>query len=63
MSMATVIHGELQDNYKSLKETMCSALVRMPKDDEVYVKKTLDAGVNSIMFPAVKNKKEAKKYC
>ena len=35
------------------------ALVRMPKDDEVYVKKTLDAGVNSIMFPAVKNKKEA----
>ena len=45
---------------QSLKETKCSALVRMPKDDEVYVKKTLDAGVNSIMFPAVKNKKEAK---
>ena len=45
---------------QSLKDTECSALVRMPKDDEVYVKKTLDAGVSSIMFPAVKNKKEAK---
>ena len=44
---------------QSLKETECSALVRMPKDDEVYVKKALDTGVNSIMFPAVKDKKEA----
>ncbi len=31
----------------------------MPKDDEVYVKKTLDTGVNSLMFPAVNNRKEA----
>ena len=45
---------------QSLKETECSALVRMPKDDEVYVKKALDTGVNSIMFPAVKDKIEAK---
>ena len=44
---------------QSLKETGCSPLVRMPKDDEVYVKKTLDTGVNSLMFPLVNNKKEA----
>ena len=44
---------------QSLKETECSPLVRMPKDDEVYVKKTLDTGVNSLMFPLVNNKKEA----
>ena len=44
---------------QSLKETLCSALVRMPKDDEVYVKKSLDSGVNCIMFPAVNNRKEA----
>lgn len=44
---------------QSLKETECSALVRMPKDDEVYVKKTLDTGANSLMFPAVNNKKDA----
>ena len=44
---------------QSLKETDCSALVRMPKDDEVYVKKTLDSGVNSLMFPLVNNRKEA----
>ena len=44
---------------QSLKDTECSALVRMPKDDEVYVKKTLDAGVNCLMFPAVNNRKEA----
>ena len=31
----------------------------MPKDAEVYVKKTLDTGVNSPMFPLVNNKKEA----
>ena len=44
---------------QSLKGTECSALVRMPKNDEVYVKKTLDAGVNCLMFPAVNNRKEA----
>tara|TARA_B100000401_G_scaffold427766_1_gene359682 strand:+ start:686 stop:1531 length:846 start_codon:yes stop_codon:yes gene_type:complete len=44
---------------QSLKETECSALVRMPKDDEVYVKKTLDTGVDCLMFPAVNNRKEA----
>ena len=44
---------------QSLKETECSPLVRMPKVDEVYVKKTLDTGVNSLMFPLVNNKKEA----
>ncbi len=44
---------------QSLKETMCSALIRMPKDDEVYVKKTLDTGANCLMFPAVNNKKQA----
>ena len=31
----------------------------MPKDDEVYVKKTLDTGVDCLMFPAVNNRKEA----
>jgi len=31
----------------------------MPRDDEVYVKKSLDSGVNCLMFPAVNNKKEA----
>ncbi len=44
---------------QSLKGTECSPLVRMQKDDEVYVKKTLDTGVNSLMFPLVNNKKEA----
>ena len=44
---------------QSIKETNCSALVRMPRDDEVYVKKSLDSGVNCLMFPAVNNKKEA----
>ena len=44
---------------QSLKETMCSALIRMPKDDEGYVKKTLDTGANCLMFPAVNNKKQA----
>ena len=44
---------------QSLKGTTCSALVRMPKDDEIYVKKTLDTGVNCLMFPAVNNKKDA----
>ena len=45
---------------QSIKETNCSALVRMPRDDEVYVKKSLDSGVNCLMFPAVNNKREAK---
>ncbi len=45
---------------QSLKETNCSALIRMPKDDEVYVKKTLDTGANCLMFPSVNNKVEAK---
>ena len=44
---------------QTIKETNCSALVRMPRDDEVYVKKSLDSGVNCLMFPAVNNKKEA----
>jgi len=44
---------------QSIKETNCSALVRMPRDDEVYVKKSLDSGVNCLMFPAVNNKREA----
>ncbi len=44
---------------QSIKQTECSALVRMPNDDEVYVKKSLDTGVNCLMFPAVNTKKDA----
>jgi len=39
----------------------CAAVVRLPSQDEVYVKKALDIGVDAIMVPQVRSSAEARR--
>lgn len=43
-----------------VQSTPCTALMRVPWNDAVYVKRVLDFGVEGIMFPAVNSAEEAR---
>lgn len=45
--------NDLVGQLRALKGTATSALVRVPSEDATYVHRALDAGVLSILFPAV----------
>jgi 4-hydroxy-2-oxoheptanedioate aldolase len=45
---------------RALKGTDVAALVRVPSNDEAYVRRLLDAGVTNLLFPAVENAEVAR---
>jgi 4-hydroxy-2-oxoheptanedioate aldolase len=46
-------------NLRALKGTDCVALVRVPSNDPVQIKRILDLGVMGILVPDIKNKDDA----
>ena len=44
---------------QSMKGTNCSSILRVPKADESYIQKALDAGTECLMFPKVNTSQEA----
>jgi 4-hydroxy-2-oxoheptanedioate aldolase len=45
---------------RAIQSTPCTALMRVPWNDAVYVKRVLDFGVEGIMFPSVNSPEEAR---
>lgn len=51
--------GCLPDQLRALKGSSTTALVRIPENDPVYVKRVLDAGAEGIVVPSVETADEA----
>ncbi|MFO1069252.1 MAG: aldolase/citrate lyase family protein [Geminicoccaceae bacterium] len=51
--------GDAIDMMRALAATGCPAIVRVPWNDQVYLKRILDAGAESIMVPMVETPEEA----
>jgi 4-hydroxy-2-oxoheptanedioate aldolase len=45
---------------RAVQTTPCTALIRVPWNDAVYVKRILDLGMEGVMFPAVSSAEEAR---
>ncbi|MCW5751199.1 MAG: hypothetical protein KIT81_08625 [Alphaproteobacteria bacterium] len=45
---------------RAMKGTDCTAVLRVPANDRVYIKRVLDAGVGGIMVPAIGTASEAR---
>lgn len=52
--------GELLDQLRALQGTGVPALVRVPRADPAFVNRLQDAGVESLLFPAVHSADEAR---
>jgi 4-hydroxy-2-oxoheptanedioate aldolase len=55
--------GQLPDaiaQMRAMQATRCAALIRVPWNDFVFIKRVLDAGVHGIMVPQVNTPEEAK---
>lgn len=48
------------DELRAVAGTPTPAIVRVPWNDHVYLKRVLDAGVQSVMIPSVENAEEAR---
>lgn len=46
--------------FRSLKAFQVAPLVRLPKNDEIWIKRSLDAGAEGIIIPMVNSAEEAK---
>ena len=53
-------HEHGYGDVKGLSASNCTSLLRVPRADEAYVKKALDAGTECLMFPTVTTAQEAK---
>ncbi len=51
---------ELVDELRAVAGTPTPAVVRVPWNDQVYLKRVLDAGVESVMIPSVETAEEAR---
>jgi 2-keto-3-deoxy-L-rhamnonate aldolase RhmA len=45
---------------RAVQSTPCTALMRVPWNDPVYVKRVLDFGVEGVMFPSINSAEEAR---
>ena len=52
--------SQIQELIVQIQKNGVDALVRVAKNDEVFIKKSLDAGANGVVVPMVKNLAEAK---
>lgn len=52
--------AEIVDELRAVAITPTPAIVRVPWNDHVYLKRVLDAGVQSVMIPSVENAEEAR---
>jgi len=57
----TIDLSTTQTLISTIQANNMSALVRVSKNDEVYIKRVLDAGADGIIVPMVNNKEDAKK--
>ena len=53
--------SEAKELIKIIQANEMEALVRVPKNEEVIIKKVLDLGANGIIIPMINNKKDAEK--
>jgi 2-dehydro-3-deoxyglucarate aldolase len=57
----TIDYSTAQVLISTIQANNMSALVRVSKNDEVYIKRVLDAGADGVIIPMVNNAEDAKK--
>ena len=61
MEHTTIDYSITQTLISTIQSNGMAALVRVSKNDEVYIKRVLDAGADGVIVPMINNAEEAKK--
>lgn len=61
MEHTTIDYSTAQTLISTIQSKGMSALVRVSKNDEVYIKRVLDAGADGVIVPMINNADDAKK--